>query len=244
VCRHIAYVGPPVTLGALLLDPPYGLLRQSWAPRRQRCGSINADGFGVGWYAEGDPVPARYRRDRPMWMDTSLAEMARVVRSRAVLAAVRNATPGMPYGEAACAPFSNQRHLFSHNGMAPGWRSLAEMLRPAELLDLAARTDSAVLWALVLRRLAAGDPMPAALAGTVTAAAPFGGRLNLLLTDGTQIAATTWGDTLCWRSTGAGVVVASEPSDDAPGWHDVPDRHLLHATPDGVRLTSLEGLVP
>ena len=29
VCRHLAYLGPPVTLAALLLDPPHGLLHQS-----------------------------------------------------------------------------------------------------------------------------------------------------------------------------------------------------------------------
>ncbi|MEU3969190.1 class II glutamine amidotransferase, partial [Streptomyces pseudogriseolus] len=59
MCRHLAYVGPAEPLGALLTGPPHGLYRQSWAPRRQRHGTVNADGFGVGWYADGDPVPAR-----------------------------------------------------------------------------------------------------------------------------------------------------------------------------------------
>ena len=51
-----------VPLKSLLIDPPYGLYRQAWAPRMQRHGTVNADGFGIGWYASGDPVPARYRR--------------------------------------------------------------------------------------------------------------------------------------------------------------------------------------
>ena len=62
MCRHLAYLGPPATLRSVLIDPPHGLYRQAWAPRRQRHGTVNADGFGIGWYAEGDPVPARYRR--------------------------------------------------------------------------------------------------------------------------------------------------------------------------------------
>ena len=33
---------------SLVLDPPHGLLRQSYAPRRQKHGLINADGWGVG----------------------------------------------------------------------------------------------------------------------------------------------------------------------------------------------------
>ncbi|HSV65529.1 MAG TPA: ergothioneine biosynthesis protein EgtC [Mycobacteriales bacterium] len=246
MCRHIAYLGPPLALGALLTDPPYSLVRQSFAPRRQRHGTVNVDGFGVGWYVDGDPVPARYRRDRPIWSDEPLLDLARVVTSGAVLAAVRDGTPGLPYGEAACAPFGQGRHLFSHNGAVPGWQALAETtLGPAELLRLPVATDSALLWALVLRTLAAGKPLAEAVAATVAAAAPLGGRLNLLVTDGAQIVATTYGESLCWRPFGtagrpAGVVVASEPYDDEPGWHDVPDRYLLQASPDGVHINSME----
>ena len=65
MCRHLAYLGEQTTLRSLLMDPPYSLQAQAWAPRRQRHGVVNADGFGVGWYADGDPVPARYRRASP-----------------------------------------------------------------------------------------------------------------------------------------------------------------------------------
>ncbi|MDG4865689.1 class II glutamine amidotransferase, partial [Streptomyces sp. T-3] len=92
MCRHLAFLGPPEPLDELLVRPPHGLYRQAWAPRRQQHGTVNADGFGVGWYAEGDPVPARYRRSGPMWADPSFADLARVVRSGALLAAVRDAT--------------------------------------------------------------------------------------------------------------------------------------------------------
>ena len=57
-------------------------------------------------------------------------------------------------------------------------------------------------------------------------------RLNLLLTDGERIAATAWGDTLCWRDDGTGVVVASEPHDDEAGWNEVPDRTVLAVSLD------------
>jgi gamma-glutamyl hercynylcysteine S-oxide hydrolase len=245
MCRHLAYLGPPVPLAALLLDPPHGLLHQSWQPRRQRNGLLNADGFGVGWYVPGDPVPARYRRDRPMWTDANLPELARVVRSGAVLAAVRSGTDGMGHAEGAAAPFRDGRWLFSHNGRLPGWpasaASLAAGVAPERLLRLDAPTDAALLWAITHAQLATGVGLGDAIAATVSAAARAAktARLNLLATDGTTIAATTWGDTLCWRADQRGVVVASEPSDDEPGWHDVPDRSLLTATPDGVRITPL-----
>jgi gamma-glutamyl hercynylcysteine S-oxide hydrolase len=51
MCRHLAYLGPPLPLSRLLFDPPHSLCHQSWAPRDMRGGgTINADGFGVGWW--------------------------------------------------------------------------------------------------------------------------------------------------------------------------------------------------
>ncbi len=245
MCRHLAYLGCPLALRELITEPTFGLYRQSWAPRMQRYGTVNADGFGVGWYAQDDPVPARYRRAGPIWSDPSFADLARVVRSGAVLAAVRSATDGCAPGEAAAAPFAADRWLFSHNGAVQGWPdglgSVAGLLPPAELLSLEARTDSALLWALVLHRLRAGAGLGEALAGTVAdVAARTDARLNLLLTDGTEVAATTYGDTLFHQSRpGDGVLVASEPADDDPDWVPVPDRSLLLATTEGVTVRPL-----
>ncbi|MET9568743.1 ergothioneine biosynthesis protein EgtC [Streptomyces virginiae] len=248
MCRHLAYVGPVVALGRLLSEPEHSLVRQSWEPRRQQHGTVNADGFGVGWYAEGDPVPARYRRGGPIWGDLTFTDLARVVRSGAVLAAVRDATLAGADGEAAAAPFTDGPWLFSHNGAMRNWPAaaapLAAALPPEELLQLAARTDSALVWALVRRRLRAGDDLGTALAEPVrelSTAAP-GSRLNLLLTDGAAIAATAWGDSLWYLADPAGrrTVVASEPYDDDTRWCEVPDRTLLTATPTRVRLTPLK----
>lgn len=247
MCRHLAFLGPDEPLGKLLVDPSHSLFRQSWAPRHQRYGTVNADGFGVGWYADGDPVPARYRRSGPIWGDQSFADLSRVVRSGAVLAAVRDATEAGADGEAAAAPFAAGTWLFSHNGAVTGWpHSLAQVSRllpPADLLSMAARCDSALVWALVLHRLRSGDDEGQALADTVTevAEAAPGSRLNLLLTNGETIAATAWGDSLWYLAEpGRRTVVASEPYDDDPHWRQVPDRTLLAASRTDVLLTPLK----
>lgn len=240
MCRHTAWLGRPRSLSALLVDPPAGLLRQSWAPRRQRYGTVNADGFGVGWWAEGREEPARYRRAVPMWADPSLLSLAPAVRSGCVLAAVRSATTGGPGGEEACAPFLlDGRVLLSHNGAVPV-AAVAPLVASADLAAVGSTVDSAFVAALVAQRL--GDGLPAALAGAVAAVAGVApqARVNLLATDGTAVAATTWGDTLCWRAVPGGAVVASEPSDDEPGWTDVPDRSLLVLTGDGVAVHPLD----
>jgi gamma-glutamyl hercynylcysteine S-oxide hydrolase len=243
VCRHLAYLVPPVSLAALLYDPPHSLAHQSWAPADMRGGgTVNADGFGVGWYPEG-AGPVRYRRDRPLWTDADLPALARVTTARAVLAAVRSATVGMPVTETAVAPFAEGRWLFSHNGVVHGWpdsvAALAAGLPVTDLLTLDAPTDAAFLWALVRHRLRAGLDLGPALSQTVAdigKAAP-GSRLNLLLTDGRTVAATAEGHALSVRLGEGSVLVCSEPLDRHPGWQPVPDHHLLVATATTVALS-------
>jgi glutamine amidotransferase len=242
MCRHLSYVGPPIRIGELITDPSFGLVRQSWAPRRQTHGIMNVDGFGVGWYVDNDPEPARHRGAGPVWADETFADLARTVVTRSFLAAVRSATAGMVPGPAAAAPFRSGRWLFSHNGALAGWPSSgAELMKevsPERLLRLDAPTDAAALWVLTLDQLEQGFSPAQALAHVVRRAAEVcGGRINLLLTDGTTIAGTAWGASLSWKVlTGSetdpgGVVVASEPYDDSDGWHDVPEGHLITAAP-------------
>jgi gamma-glutamyl hercynylcysteine S-oxide hydrolase len=247
MCRHLAYLGPPVCVADLVLHQPHSLLRQSWAATDMRgFGTVNADGFGIGWLV-GDPasvvngvsggVARRYRRGVPIWSDASLPDLAATVTSGAILAAVRNASIGMPVTEMACAPFVEGAWMFSHNGTVDGWPAsvapLAAALPATDLMTLDAPVDSAFLWALVRQHLREGGSGAAALAGVVRdvlALAP-GSRLNLLLHDGLQIAATTVGHAL-WLHDGEGSVTVSSEALD-PGderWQPVPELSLLEAT--------------
>ena len=249
MCRHMAYLGPPVTLADCVLHRPHSLLHQSWAPRDMRGGgTINADGFGIGWLA-GDPgdrgVARRYRRDTPMWSDPCLPDLAASVTSGSILAAVRSATVGMPVTESACAPFVEGPAMFSHNGVIDGWPDsvapLAQGLARPVLMTLDAPTDSAFLWALVREHLRAGHSCATALVGVVSdvlALAPRS-RLNLLLHDGQQIAATTVNHAL-WVLRGQdSVTVSSEALDpDEPGWQAVDDLCLLEATATSCSIQS------
>ena len=47
MCRHLAYLGRPRPLGELLLDPPHGLLEQSYVPKRQKHGHVNEAAFYI-----------------------------------------------------------------------------------------------------------------------------------------------------------------------------------------------------
>ncbi|GAA2792332.1 ergothioneine biosynthesis protein EgtC [Saccharopolyspora taberi] len=246
MCRHVGYLGPPVSLAELLLEPEHSLLEQTWAPDDMRQGgTVNVDGFGVGWYREGRPEPHRYRSLLPMWTDTSFASMAADVRSGAVLAAVRSATVGMPVVVTACAPFSDDQWLFSHNGRVDGWpdslAAAASRLDVVDLMTLDAPTDSAVLWALLRRSLRKGrDPAEAVreLLGEVLAESPTS-RLNFLLTDGEVLVATTWWHSLWVRGEAGSVTVSSEPFGGTGGWEQIPDRRLVVADTSNVTVTTL-----
>ena len=246
MCRFVAYLGPPVTLGALLLHPPQALVRQAWAPRHQRHGCINADGFGAGWYDPARrPEPARYRSARPMWADRSFASLADLVASPAVLAAVRNATPPSPVEESGTPPFTAGPWLFAHNGAVDGFvgagrTALRSLVSDARSAAIEGTADSEVLFALALDRLDAGVAPAAALVDVVRAVtATTSGRLNLVLTDGSQVAATAWGDSLFVLDADGAAVVASEPYDDDPRWLPVPDCSVVSARPGLVEVAPL-----
>jgi len=232
VCRHLAWLGEPRSLAELVLEPEHGLLRQSYQPRRQSRGLVNADGWGVGFFSGDAPdprVPVRWRSAKPLWGDPSFASVAPVLRSGAVLAAVRSATVGMPLDESAAAPFTDGRWLLSHNGRVD------RTVLPARH-DVESAVDSALLAAHVL---ALGPDRLAATVAEVAALDPAA-HLSLLLTDGRRVLGVTWGDGLSYLELPGGVAVASEPWDDDPRWVDVPDHHLVEVTPAGVAVTALE----
>lgn len=243
MCRLLAYLGPPVTLDALLLAPQRSFLRQAWAPQHQRANVVNVDGFGVGWY---DPAvraePARYRRAVPMWADRNFADLAAFVRSGAVLASLRAASPGLAVEESGTAPFTWGPWLFAHNGEVEEFRSgaaaaLRRQVSDERLTLIEGTSDSELLFALALDRLDAGDePGPALVSVVQRVGEVSGGRLNLMLTDGTRVAATVHGNSLFARQRPGAVWVASEPADDDDGWAPVPEAALVEGTAAGVTI--------
>ena len=100
--------------------------------------------------------------------------------------------------------------------------------------------DSEILFALVLDALDGGATPAEALAAVVaTARAVAPSILNLLLTDGHDVAATACGDSLFVLRGDDSVVVASEPYDDDPAWERVPDGSMVEARPGWVTTVPL-----
>ena len=247
MCRLLAYLGPPVAFGELLLDAPWALRRQSHAPRHQDVGRINADGWGVGWYDPSvDGPPARYRTTTPLWADHRFEGIARHLRAGHIVAAVRNASPGLPTEDSSSSPFVADRDLFTHNGYVDNWHEgvgwqLRRGLTERREVGIGGASDSEVLFAMVLDLVDKGTRPADALRATIADLHDLsGGRFNLLLSDGETILATRDGNSLFVRETTDGArIVASEPFDDEPGWHEVHEQALVTVTADQLTIEDL-----
>jgi glutamine amidotransferase len=232
MCRHLGWLGEPVSVASLVIEPSNGLTVQSYSPRRQKHGLMNADGWGVGFF--DGATPRRWRSAAPLCGDASFASVAPALRSGCIVAAVRSASVGMPIEPLASAPFTDGRWLLSHNGLV----DRGTLPVSPEVFRLAESTcDSALLAALIFDRGldALGDTI------VEVAAADPNARLNILAANGSRLLATTWGDTLSVLSRDDGVVLASEPYDDSPDWQEIPDRHLVSVVGADIELIPLKG---
>ncbi|WP_018654413.1 ergothioneine biosynthesis protein EgtC [Actinomadura flavalba] len=239
MCRHFAWIGAPRNLHALLFEPSYGLPEQARLPRWQQVGLVNKDGYGAGWYDASRPEV--FRTTTPIWEDAGFRPRARALEAACVVGAARAASPGMPLEVAANAPFTDGRHLFSLNGHLSVERNAA-LLGPGRATE--SDVDSALLAALLWERLEDGGPLDTTVENLLYAIVERDATacLNMLVSDGHRVVATTWAETLCYREEPDGVLVASEPHDDRDDWTTVPDRSLLVADASSVTVRGLDAM--
>ena len=196
MCRWLAYSGAPVLLEDLLYRPEHSLIVQS---QHSTLGAeaTNGDGFGVGWYGDGDG-PGVFRSVEPAWNDRNLREVAAHVHSPRVFAHIRAAI-GSPVQQTNCHPFRQGNWLFMHNGFIDGFhamkRDLAVAVDPAIFADIEGTTDTEMLFFLA-RTFGLEEDPPTAVAravGVVEESAkrhgiPYPMQMTVATTDGE----TTW----------------------------------------------------
>lgn len=167
MCRWMAWHGQSVLIDELLFKPKHGLVDQS-LHSRMGAETTNGDGFGVGWYGEGDG-PGVYRSVQPAWSDANLRHLAWHIKSRLFMAHVR-ATSGTAVQQSNCHPFLHDRWMFVHNGLINGFpqlrRELALSVDPELFPQMQGSTDSELLFHLALTMGLERDPL-AALSATI-----------------------------------------------------------------------------
>ncbi len=267
--RLLAYMGSPILLSRAIINHPHSLIEQAYAPREMVTGTINADGYGFGWYSELSDRPGTYHRSTPIWSDPDLPRIGRVIASGCIFAAVRNATPGFAVDLLNVPPYVHKHLLFMHNGAVEGFNhrfrnKLLEGISEEIQATTLGSADSEVLFGLALTHLQraganAGDGTEAlkdALENTLRRVMAIAGpekaraSLNMGLTDGHSMAFARLArgidpNSLYIRRDDGAVWVASEPIDDSDTWQEIPpDNWVLIDDPDSVSILPIRDLPP
>lgn len=232
MCRWAAYLGTPIFLEDIISRPAHSLIVQSHHASECKAG-INADGFGIAWYAHL-PEPGLYRDVLPAWSDQNLKALASQVKSGVFMAHVRAST-GTATSRNNCHPFTHGRWSFMHNGQIGGFerfRKRADMLIPDALYDQRkGATDSEALFLLAVAQGLDEDPKGALqrAAGTLAALSLEHGntphlRLTCAISDGERMyavryASDAFAPTLYhrWSETREGRAIVSEPLEAEEG---------------------------
>jgi predicted glutamine amidotransferase len=162
MCRWLAYSGSPIRLEELLVKRERSLIDQSLHARLGAT-TTNGDGFGVGWYEQGEP-PRVYRSIHPAWNDRNLRELAAGISSPLFLAHIRAST-GTAIQETNTHPFRHEGWLWMHNGLIREFsrvkRELVLAVDDSLFPSIEGTTDSETMFYLALTFGLEADPVTA-----------------------------------------------------------------------------------
>jgi glutamine amidotransferase len=163
MCRVLAYLGEPISLGHVLYETDSSLVRQSYSPRMMET-FLNLAGFGVvAWdpHSVRARDPFAYRATTLPLFDRNLRNLAAKLAPTCMIAHVRGAT----YSERELLSETNLHPfrfhdadvVLAHNGHLREFGrmqyDLVPHIRPELVRHIAGTTDSEWIYALVLSQL-------------------------------------------------------------------------------------------
>ena len=248
MCRLTAYAGAPLAADTVVFAGTHSLLEQSYAPRELLHGHVNADGYGVVWYRGAAPV--RTGAARPIWQDEDLRTLLESVSSTTILAAVRNATPGIPIA-GGNQPLLHGRWSFILNGFVEDFRASHMRALRSHLPDglyghLAGSSDTETLFLLAVAAVESGASRLDALHRVrdlvleAVQAQDHEAQLTMVLADGDGVGVLNTGSEETANSlyvahdhplAPRGTLLASERLDDDSSWESIPSHgevELIH----------------
>jgi glutamine amidotransferase len=232
---------------------------------------VAGDGWGVGWFCpDAGPTPGLFKSILPLWSDANARTATHAIRSGSIVGHIRCASPNIETCFTNTPLYVMDDHLWTINGMLQPWpgplsKALRDRLDPDHEADLRGATDGEMmgaLWGTHFRRTDGRDAATALrtmLREARDLAREHDGeaKTNLILASSAALLAVRYAEpveanTLYYlrgqARWGGGAVVASEPLDDGPGWHEVGPDTLVRVDGRGVRLEPLDldgaGLAP
>lgn len=280
MCRLYGFrATDPTRVECSLVLAQNAMLLQS---RMDQRGITNGDGWGIAHYTDNQRIVEK--RARAAHEDLAFSHVAETVSAETVIAHVRAAT----VGDASAAnthPFTHGPWTFAHNGTVTAFESVAPRLvaetAPGLLAERSGHTDSELIFYWLLTRMPDYGLDPESSGGDAAAVADLIGdavvriadlaaragvkepaKLNLMLSDGSTMAVSRWGNTLYWvtrhgltdcavcslnHSPDAAddykaVVVASEPI-TSEEWQEIPEGSVITIDQD-LEVSLRDLLVP
>ena len=160
MCRLLGFISPTPTTAADLIGADE--CRQ-W----QSMGSLHDDGWGTAWIDPGAEAVVRFRTPTEGADDPRLTRALDADASEGRICHLRMATTGLADLEENTHPFLAEGVAMAHNGSVHPIERLREYVSVAEAAEVGGTTDSAIIFALVLRRLRQGESLLTAVIGTV-----------------------------------------------------------------------------
>lgn len=257
MCRWMAYQGNPIYLEEWLFEPDHSLIHQSLSARKSEV-TVNADGFGLGWYDEREE-PGLYHEILPAWSDCNLKSLARHIKSGLFFAHVRAST-GTSTARSNCHPFGYKNWLFMHNGQI----GLYEQVRwqidrwiPEDLYNLRrGNTDSEAMFLLMVANGLDKDPVQAVtttlqqiLSLMLEKGINEPLRFTSMLSNGQDMwairfSSDDYAPSLYYKQFGEHVVIGSEPLDlSGDGWQQVQSGQMVKVGINHYESEALELLI-
>ena len=160
MCRLLGFISPTPTTAADLIGVDE--CRQ-W----QSMGTVHDDGWGTAWIDTRAEAVARFRAPTEGADDPRLARALDAEAVDGRICHLRMATTGLGDLEENTHPFLADGVAMAHNGSVHPIERLREFVSVAEIDEVGGTTDSAIIFALVLRRLRQGESLLNAVTGTV-----------------------------------------------------------------------------
>ena len=246
MCRLLGFASPtPTTVSELLGEPA----THDW----QKLGRLHRDGWGIAHSQAGSIQGIRSAHDGTH--DPALTTALHDTATTSFIAHLRLATEGMSNMTANSHPFIANGIALAHNGSVHpvnGLRDLIHARRLEPIVDkIGGTTDSALVFALVLKELDRGESLLDAVTITVDyLRSHFGSPgLNLLVVDGQQLVVSHANESspipyedfevsglgpdlprdhyegyyeMWWKRSASGAVIVSSSGLARNGWNPIP----------------------
>jgi len=163
MCRILAYLGKPILIKELLLEPDHSLIKQTFEPFFMT-GILNLAGFGMASWDDSmqdASAPLLFRTTNLPFFDKNLASLSGQIKTRCLLAHIRGAEythrQSIELENTHPFVFENSTLAIAHNGELEGYKciktDLYKLIKPEIAQNIHGDTDTELVYGILMSLL-------------------------------------------------------------------------------------------